>query len=114
MSERRPYFAKLADHPGVPTAAWVRIERLRRERDGYVKLLREAQDLCARVSDYTVGDPSSVAGDLCAGADDLEHRIKAALDSGSGGAATRKDAGATPSGEAADPAPGAADLDGSD
>jgi hypothetical protein len=29
---------------------------------------------------------------------------------GSGGAATRKDAGATPSGEAAHSAPGAADL----
>jgi hypothetical protein len=102
-------------------AASSRINALERERDGYVKLLREAlsqRDELREALAYIASEESgwgfkwdplehtrSVIEEMRAMAQD----VLAALDSGSGGAATRKDAGATPSGEAYQAAPGAAD-----
>jgi hypothetical protein len=87
------------------------------ERVGYIlhrlKSLVMAYEVACRISreDAEHGTDADTGHPL----DPRYLAAKAALDSGSGGAATRKDAVATPSGEAYQAAPGAADsTEGSD
>jgi len=88
-------------------------ERLRRELDE----LREALAyIASEESGWTFKrDPLEHARSVIEEMRAMAQDVLAALDSGSGGAATRKDAVATPSGEAGQDAPGAADsTEGSD
>ena len=88
-------------------------ERLRRELDE----LREALAyIASEESGWTFKrDPLEHARSVIEEMRAMAQDVLAALDSGSGGAATRKDAVATPSGEAYQAAPGAADsTEGSD